>query len=186
MLLRMQETKQNDKCRSTHLVGTTGVNQLHKANSSTGSSTSNQAHLHTTPNTGNDIITAVPLAHNAGLDITKCEQSHTHYADTPVHGRQDLRRDEVGNERDETANEVSKRKCDSRDPGLVAVGCGLAVVESQQELQQSLMRGVQVACDVLYGGVGESVRRESLADHILRFLRVVLDQCLCFADCGFV
>lgn len=168
------------------LVGTAGVNQLYEANSSTSSNTSHEAHLYTTPDTGNDVIPSMPPAHNAGFDITKCEQGDSHHTDTPVQGRHDLRHNEVGNEGDETTHEVTNGKCESRDPSLVTIRRSLAVVEGQQELQQALRRGVQVACNIFDGGAGESVGRECLTDHILCFLRVALNQCLCFTDGGLV
>lgn len=128
---------------------TARANQPHQPNRRTGSNTTNTTHLNSTPHTSKNIITPRPTAHNTGLDVSKHQQGNGHHADTPVQGNHNLRDDKVWNERYEPANEITQCKGDGRGPGLVAVRLCLAVVECKQELAESVLRGMQVAYDIL-------------------------------------
>lgn len=173
-------------CHRLRHLSATSINQPHQSNRRTGSNASNKTHLNSTPNPGYHILASTPPTHSTSLDISKGQQRNHHHANAPVQSCHDLRGNKVWNQRDEPANEVPQCQRESRNPRLIAVWRGLAVVEGNQEFQETLVRRMQIACDIFNGCRGKTVGGENVPDHRLRFLGFVLDQLFRVADDGIV
>lgn len=129
-------------------TGTAHIDELNQSNGRTSSDTSNTTHLHSTPDRSQHICPARPAAYNTGLNISKHKQGNRHNTNTPVQRNCNLLDNEVRNKRNEPANEVTQRERDCRSPRLVAVRSYLSMMESKQELKESVLRRMQVTRDI--------------------------------------
>lgn len=118
------------------------VNQPDQSNSSTSSDTTDKTHLNSSPDTSDDVLPSTPSTHDARLDISKRQQRHCHHANAIVQRDQNLVDNEIRNQRDESADEITNAQGNGRDPCLVAVRLRFFVVEGDEELEEAVMRSM--------------------------------------------
>lgn len=147
------------------------INHPDQPNGRAGCNTADETYLNAALDAGHDIVASAPATDDASLDIPKCTQRDGHDADAPVQRHDDMVGKEVRHQRDEAANEVADGEGERRDPGLVTVGRGLAVVESDEEVEESRVRAVEGGVDLGDGLFGQSERGEDVMDNGAGFSR---------------
>ena len=162
------------------------VNQPHQPNRCSSRNTSNNTHLNASSGPREDVLSPGPTAHNTRLDIPKRQQRDPHDRNTIIQRHENFIRDEIRDQGDEPADEVANGKGDGRDPRLVAVRLRLFVVEGDEEIKETVVRGMQRVVDLGYGIRGDTMCGKDIVDDGGGFLRRGFDQFLGFADGGFI
>lgn len=156
-------------------ISTAHINEPNQSNGRTSSDASNTAHLYSAPDRSLHIRPARPAAYNTGLNISKHKQGNGHNTNTPVQRNRNLLDNEVRNKRNEPANKITQGESDGRSPRLVTVRRHLSMMESKQELKETVLRRMQVTRDIRNRRFWEPVWREGLVHHGTSLLWVRLD-----------
>lgn len=162
------------------------VNQPDQRNCSTSSNTTDKTHLNSSPDTSDDVIPSTPSTHDARLNISKRQQRHCHHANAIIQRNQNLVDNEIRNQRDESADEITNGQGNSRYPCLVAVRLRFFVVESDEELEETVMRSMQGSVDLADDVGGDTMGGENVTHNGTSFDGRGFDQFFCFAHGGFI